>query len=103
MADLQVDKLRSQSVSNIVPVVEPDGFSDRREGITLMPDDFTHALLALLNGTKESEPDRVIEGALLEASVSASFESRKTNAPEEDRFALTICTGMARLRSVRHS
>jgi hypothetical protein len=101
LADLQVDKLRSQSVSNIVPVVEPDGFSDRREGITLMPDDFTHALLALLNGAKEA--DRVIEAALLEASVSTSFESRKTDAPEEDRFALTICTGMAKLKSAQHS
>jgi hypothetical protein len=68
-----------------------------------MPDDFTHSLLALLNGAKESEADRVIEAALLEASVSASFESGKTDAPEEDRFALTICTGMAKLKSVHHS
>jgi hypothetical protein len=67
-----------------------------------MPDDFTHALLALLNGTKESEAHQAIEGALLEASVSSDFEKRKTNAPEQDRFALTICTGMAKLKSVQH-
>jgi hypothetical protein len=67
-----------------------------------MPDDFTHALLALLNGTKESEAHQVIEGALLEASVSTAFEKRKTNAAEQDRFALTICTGMAKLKSVQH-
>jgi hypothetical protein len=65
-----------------------------------MADDFTHSLLALLNGAKESEADRVIEAALLEASTS--FESRKTDAPEQDRFALTICTGMAKFKSVGH-
>jgi hypothetical protein len=68
-----------------------------------MPDDFTHSLLALLNGAKESEADRVIEAAFPEPSVSASFESRKIGAPEADRFALTICTGMAKLKSVQHS
>jgi hypothetical protein len=67
-----------------------------------MADDFTHALLALLNGTKESEADQEIEAALLSASVSTSFEKRKTNAPEQDRFALTICTGMAKFKSVGH-
>ena len=101
-ADLQVDELQTESVSNIVPVVAPDGFSDRhREGILLMPDDFTHSLLALLNGARESEAGRVIEAALLETLGSASFESRKTEAPDEDRFALTICTGMAKHKSIQ--
>jgi hypothetical protein len=97
-----LDEFQSQAVSNIVPVVEPDGFSDRhREGIFPMPDDFTDALLALLNGAKESKAPQTFEGALLQASISTSFEKRKTNAPEQDRFALTICTGMAKLKSVQ--
>jgi hypothetical protein len=67
-----------------------------------MPDDFTHALLALLNGTRESQANQAIERALLEASDPPSFEKRKPDAPEEDRFALTICTGMAKLKLVQH-
>jgi hypothetical protein len=70
-----------------------------------MPDDFTQALLALLNGAvvRENETDwRSVEQALRGGSVPASLDTRKPESHEaEDRFALTICTGMAKLKSLQ--
>ena len=71
-----------------------------------MPDDFTHTLLALLNDravVRENEHDwRSIEEALRGVLVPASLESRTTEPPEvENRFALTICSGMAKVKSLQ--
>lgn len=71
-----------------------------------MPDDFTHTLLALLNDgavVRENEHDwRSIEEALRGVLVPAGLEPRITESPEaENRFALTICSGMAKVKSIQ--
>jgi hypothetical protein len=71
-----------------------------------MPDDFTHTLLALLNERPvvgENEHDwRRAEEALRGVVVPVSLEPRITESPEaENRFALTICSGMAKVRSIQ--
>ena len=71
-----------------------------------MPDDFTHTLLALLNDravVRENEHDwREIEEALRGVLVPVSLEPRITESPEvENRFALTICSGMAKAKSIQ--
>jgi hypothetical protein len=68
-----------------------------------MPDDFTSALLALLNEAtvvRENDCEAVEMVARREPSAFASLELREIEPQAvENRFARTICSGMAKIRS----
>jgi hypothetical protein len=76
-----------------------DGWRKRME---TMPDRLTSALLAALNEStemKESDwrqPERALQGQFDEADSRPGVEP-KTGS--ENRFAATICSGMAKVRS----